>query len=465
MSRVLVVDDNETMRSGVVLALNRLGLETLGAASGLDGLNLLREKPCDLVVTDYKMNDMDGLEVVRAVKALDIDIEVIVMTAYGTIDLAVSAMKLGASDFVTKPFSPDVIQIKVQKALENRKLRQSNTRLNEENKYLREEIGGRYNFGEMVGSGQAMKAVFDRVSKAAPTESSVLIYGESGTGKELVARAIHRGSLRKEGPFVKVNCGALPHELIESELFGHEKGSFTGAVKRKLGRFELADGGTIFLDEIGDLPQEAQVKLLRVLQEKEFERIGGESTLKTDVRVISATNRPLKTMVRDGAFREDLFYRLEVIPLTLPPLRARKEDIPDLVEHFLHRKSKELGLPPKYMTERARSAFMNYSWPGNVRELENVIERTLVLADGETIDLPDLPFGETEEGKSMDAPPSVSLATMSLNAQLDTLEKDLIIQALNQADRVKTRAADMLGIKTSALYYKLDKYGLNDGTS
>ena len=459
MSRILVIDDNETMRSGVMLALDRIGHKTAGAVSGPEGLALLAKSRFDLVVTDYKMSVMDGLDVVRGVKEADPDLDVIVMTAYGTIDLAVDAMKLGAADFVTKPFAPDVIQVKVEKALENRKLRAANIRLSDENRYLREEIGGQFNFGDMIGTCTEMQAVFQMVGKAAPTDSAVLIYGESGTGKELVARAIHQKSPRRDGPFVRVNCGALPKDLVESELFGHEKGAFTGAVRRKRGRFELADGGTVFLDEIGDLPPDAQVKLLRVLQEKEFEPVGSEQTLSANVRVVAATNQPLKTMVANGAFREDLFYRLEVIPIVLPPLRARKGDVPALVEHFLHKKSSELGRAPKCVTEQALAALVQYTWPGNVRELENVIERTLVLSDGEAIDLSDLPFGERSELALSEAP---GAGTMSLTKRLDALERDLIEKALAEAKGVKTRAADILGIKTSALYYKLDKYGLGD---
>ncbi|MBT3605804.1 MAG: sigma-54-dependent Fis family transcriptional regulator [Candidatus Latescibacteria bacterium] len=275
----------------------------------------------------------------------------------------------------------------------------------------------------------------------------------------MVARAIHQASPRADGPFVKVNCGALPKDLVEGELFGHEKGAFTGAVKDKRGRFELADGGTIFLDEVGDLPLDAQVKLLRVLQEKEFERLGGEKNLHVDVRVVAATNRSLKEMVADGQFREDLYYRLDVIPISLPPLRDRKADILGLVEHFLHKKSTELGLAPKTISDTALMVLKTYHWPGNVRELENLIERILVLSDGDEIGVADLPFDVPGEAA---APAFVDGENMALNARLDGLERELIIQALEKADGVKTKAAEVLGVKTSALYYKLDKYGLGD---
>ena len=326
MSRILIVEDNETMRTGIALVVERMGHEPVPVASGPEGLGRMREEAFDLVITDYRMAEMDGLAVLDAVKQDHPDTDVILITAYGTVEIAVAAMKNGAVDFVSKPFSPDELRLKLAKVLEFRETRQAREKLTDENRYLREEIEGRFNFGEMVGQSAQMKEVFSTIQKVAASESSVLIYGESGTGKELVARAIHGNSPRREGPFVKVNFGALPRELVESELFGHEKGAFTGAVRQRKGKFELAEGGTIFLDEIGDLPIETQVNLLRVLREKAFDRVGGEKTLTADVRVVAATNRPLKEMVSEGNFREDLFYRLEVIPILLSPLRERKED-------------------------------------------------------------------------------------------------------------------------------------------
>ena len=459
MSRILVVEDNETMRSGVMLVVERMGHEPLGASNGPDGLALLREKPVDLVITDYRMNEMDGLAVLTAVRRDAPDTDVVLMTAYGTIDIAVEAMKRGAADFVTKPFSPEVLQLKVESVLSHRALRKSKERLDEENQYLREEIGVRFNFGEMVGSSTQMQAIFAMVEKVSRTGSAVLIYGESGTGKELVARAIHRHSVRQDGPFVSVNCGALPRDLVESELFGHEKGAFTGAVRRKKGRFELAEGGTVFLDEIGDIPLEVQTSLLRVLQEKEFDRVGGEAPHPADVRIIAATHRSLRDMVAEETFREDLFYRLEVIPIHMPPLRERRGDIPELVEHFLQKKCTEVNRPVKAISDRALKGLVNYSWPGNVRELENIIERTVVLSDGNEIDWVDLPFADVPEGVSLagaDGPD----AEIPLNQKLDDLERQLIQQALDRSGGVKTRAAELLGVKTSALYYKLEKYGL-----
>ncbi|MCC7264769.1 MAG: sigma-54-dependent Fis family transcriptional regulator [Candidatus Latescibacteria bacterium] len=455
MSRILVVDDDE-MRHAVAERVRRMGYETSVAASGQEALELLRAQTYDLVITDYRMDGMNGLEVVAAVKAEFPDTDVMVLTAVGTIGLAVEAMRKGAIDFVEKSNLAEVLPIKVGKVMEHRAARQDRERLEEENRYLREEIGDRY--GEIVGRSVRIREVLAMVEKIAATDSSVLIYGESGTGKELVARAIHSQSGRRNGPFVRVNCGALPRELVESELFGHEKGAFTGAMRQRRGKFELAERGTIFLDEIGDVPLDVQVKLLRVLQEKEYDRVGSEKTLAADVRVVAATNQPLREMVKEGAFREDLFYRLEVIPVRLPPLRDRKEDIPELVEHFVRKKCREMNLPLKRLTPEAMKALENYWWPGNVRELENVIERTIVLADREEVGVHDLPLD------SEDAPTGPAEAVhpggTSLKKDLEEQERDRIVQAMDQARGVKTRAAELLGIKTSALYYKLDKYGL-----
>ena len=460
MSLVLVIDDNETMRSGMALLLERMGHDVTAASGGVEGLRQMKAKPFDLVITDYKMEDLDGLEVLDAVRRDYADTDVVVITAYGTIDVAVEAMRKGAADFVVKADALyDVLRLRVEKVLKHRELRQSRDRLDEENQYLRDEIGVRFNFGEMVGRSRPMKTVYEMVEKVAETDSAVLVYGESGTGKELVARAIHRRSARREGPFVKVNCGSLPRELVQSELFGHEKGAFTGAIRQKKGKFELAEGGTIFLDEIGDLPLEAQVNILRVLQTKEYDRVGGEETLHADVRVIAATHRVLREMVAEGAFREDLFYRLEVIPIRLVPLRDRKADIPDLVEHFLHKKCEEMNRPLKRLTDQAMAAMASYTWPGNVRELENVVERTLVLADRNVVDVNDLPL-DVEASRAEVSAEEFEDSAIPLTRRLEDLERQLIEQALEQAGGVKTKAAEMLGIKTSAFYYKLDKYGL-----
>jgi len=459
MSRILIIDDNENLGNGVVLMVERMGHEGVAATSGPEGLEQMREQPFDLVITDYRMDEMDGLQVLEAAKGDFPEVDVMILTGYGTIEIAVEAMKKGAFDFIEKENLSSVLPLKIEKVLEHRAARRERERLDEENRYLREEIGGRFNYGEIVGQSAQIKEILATVQKVAVTDSSVLIYGESGTGKELVARAVHSQSGRRDEAFVKVNCGALPKDLVESELFGHEKGAFTGAVRQKKGKFELAEGGTIFLDEIGDIPLETQVKLLRVLHEKQFDRVGGEQTLTADVRVVAATNRTLKEMVDNGDFREDLFYRLEVIPLHLPPLRERKVDIPELVEHFLKKKCGEMNIPLRRLTAEAVEALENYPWPGNVRELENVIERTIVLADGDEVGFHDLPLTFEDSGDRV-APAALPEGEVPLNKMLDEMEKELIIRAMEKANQVKTRAAELLGIKTSALYYKLDKYGL-----
>ena len=457
MSKILLIEDDETMRDGMSQVLKKAGHEVTDVSNGPAGVELCGKESFDLVITDYKMQEMNGLEVLEQINSIDEDIDTILITAYGTIDMAVEAMRKGAADYVTKPFSPGEFNVKVEKVLKFREAKQAGARLDAENEYLREEIDIQYNFGEIVGSSEKMLTVFEMIQKVARSDSSVLIYGESGTGKELVARAIHFQSHRKERPFVKVNCGALAEGVLESELFGHEKGSFTGAVKRRRGRFELADKGTIFLDEIGDVPLSTQVKLLRVLQERELERVGGEETMQVDVRVITATNKNLMAMVEDGKFREDLYYRLNVVPVNLPPLRDRLEDTPMLVEHFLRKKSSQLNKDLPRVNERALQELMNYSWPGNIRELENVIERAVVLCEREEIGLNDLPILLGDPSRTT---LRLLREDLPLVEALEDLERQLIGRALEKAKGVKTEAARILGLKTSALYYKLEKYDM-----
>jgi two-component system, NtrC family, response regulator HydG len=454
MFNILVIEDNDTMREGMVQILKKLDAQVFSVSNGQSGFMLLKENPVNIVVTDYRLPKMNGIEILQKLKADYPHIETLIITAYGSIDLAVEAIQKGAADFITKPFSPDEFRIKIEKVIAIIKQQQNLQQLKEENAYLKEELEGQFNFGEIIGESPKMKDLYRIITKVAKTDSSVIIYGESGTGKELVARAIHKASTRSDKSFIRVNCGALAEGVLESELFGHEKGSFTGALRQKKGRFELANNGTIFLDEIGDLPSATQVKLLRVLQEQEFERVGGEETLTVNVRVIAATNRDLKQLVKENSFREDLYYRLHIIPVELAPLRERREDIKSLALNFLKRVKDRLGKQQLTISDDALFSLGKYNWPGNVRELENVLERAAVLADGETINLDDLPFLErSATGFDLDTD------NLDLNDVLAAVEKKAIEKALEKSKGVKTETARLLGLKTSALYYKLEKYG------
>ena len=457
MSTILVIEDDNTMREGMSYSLVKEGHDVASAKNGEEGLALCQQREFDLVITDYRMEPVTGIEVLEAVKKLTPDIDVVLITAFGSMELAIEAMDKGAADCVTKPIRLEEFRARIKKVLQHRGVRQENQRLGEENLYLRDQVAQQYNFGEIIGQSAPMRDIFAQIRKVAPTDSSVLIAGESGTGKELIAHAIHNLSLRQEGPFIKVNCGALVESLLESELFGHEKGAFTDAIKRKRGKFELADGGSIFLDEVGDVSEGVQVKLLRVLQEKEIDIVGGEQTKRVDVRIIAATNRNLFELVRAGEFREDLYYRLNVIPINLPPLREHKEDIPPLVVHFLQKKSVEVKKLAPEISQEALAALQEYNWPGNVRELENLIERALVLCDGDNIQLNDFPILLKNGEQNMLNLPKEDLP---LDLVLDNLERQLIERAMEKSGGVKTKAADILGIKTSALYYKLEKYKL-----
>lgn len=464
MANVLIIDDNETMREGVAQVVRRMGHKVCATASGTEALAIFKKTPADFVITDLKMNGMDGLEVLRRIREQDPDCPTLLMTAYGTVEAAVEAMKLGAMDFLTKPFSPEVVRLKVERALELRAARRMSERLRAENDQLREEDGEQHR--DLVGSTEAMRRLLEQVAKVAKTDASVAIYGESGTGKELVARAIHNLSRRSQGPFVKVNCGALTETLLESELFGHERGAFTGAIKRRLGRLELADGGTLLLDEIGEISPAMQVKLLRVLQEGTFERVGGEQTIKVDLRILSATHRDLPKLITEGKFREDLFYRLQVVPLHVPALRERRADIAELTRHFIAKHNTRINAAVTSIAEDAVTRLYAYGWPGNVRELENVISQAMVFCEGNTITADALPAHI--RGEEAPRPGSTDLTAlelpsggMALPEILDDLERQLILKAYREAKGVKTETARLLGIKPSALYYKLDKYRIS----
>ncbi len=461
MARVLIIDDHDAIREGLELLLRKHGHRTFSAENGRQGLDLLSEHGAELVVTDLRMAGMDGIEVLRQVRAQAPETDVMMITAFGTVDRAVEAMKLGAVDFITKPFSPEEFAVKVGRLLREREerdeLRRENVALRIENTSLKEQTEARY--GQIIGEAPAMKRVYDWIGRVAPSESTVMIYGESGTGKELVARAIHASSSRRDGPFVRVNCGALAESLLDSELFGHEKGAFTGADRRRRGRFELADGGTIFLDEIATISTMTQVRLLRVIQERELERVGGEKTIPVDVRIIAATNTPAEELLASEDFRKDLFYRLHVVPIVLPPLRNRVEDIPLLVDHFIAKLRKRTNSGVGGVEAKAMDRLSSYAWPGNVRELENVIERALLLADGPTIDAGDLPA--MNAGDIVSRPDDLPEGGKNLNEVVEGIEEKLLRQALERAGGVKAEAARLLGLKSSAFYYKLEKYGID----
>jgi two-component system response regulator HydG len=461
MSRILVADDNDAMRDGMVLSLTRLGHDVQGVKGGAEAIAAYRKRPSDVVVTDLRMVPVDGIEVVRRLRELDAEATVLVVSAHGTIGAAVDAMRQGAMDFIEKPFPPEVLRARVEKAIEISRERRVALTARGRAEALDADLARESDPAGLVGGSEPMRRVMEQVRKIAASDTTVLVLGESGTGKELVARALHAQGPRRDGPFVSVSCAAIPEGLLESELFGHEKGSFTGAIRRKLGRFELAHGGTLFLDEVGEIQPAIQVKLLRVLQERRFERVGGEQTIDVDVRVVSATNRDLKVMVETGGFREDLYYRLAVLPVTLPPLRDRTGDVEELAHFFIRKLSPRVGRRVSGFTPEALALLNAHRWPGNVRELENVVEQALVFAEGELIRPEDLPDGL----RAGPRPAAVELPTgdRSLTDVLEDLERQLILTAWERAKGVKAETARLLGIKASALYYKLEKYGIAQG--
>ncbi|HEY6548036.1 MAG TPA: sigma-54 dependent transcriptional regulator [Vicinamibacteria bacterium] len=453
MKRILVVDDERSMREMLAIMLSREGYEVVTADSRRQAAGALAKGPADMVITDIRLPDGDGIEILRHVKAASPETVVVVMTAYGTTETAVAALKLGAHDYLTKPFDVEELRIVVRGALEAQEL-------TEENRRLKAELRSRNGLERILGVSSAMAALFDLVRSVAPTTSTVLLSGESGTGKELVAKAIHALSPRKDAPFVSINCGALPETLLESELFGHMKGSFTDAHQNKKGLFEVAHRGTLFLDEVGETPSAMQVKLLRALQEKRIRRVGGTDELEVDVRVISATNVALESLVREKRFREDLFYRLQVIPVRTPPLRERREDIPLLAEHFLQRFNEQMGKRVAKISEEAMRLLEKHSWPGNVRELENVIERAVALETTEAILKERLP--ESLVGPRLLTPPGTAELGpgFSLDEHLSGLERDLLHGALAKAGGDRSAAADLLGVTPRSLRYLIQKHGI-----
>jgi two-component system NtrC family response regulator len=450
--RILLIDDDDSLRRVTEYTLQEEGYTVLTASNGRVGLDVFRSSSVDLVLTDVRMPEMDGMEVLPVLKAMQPDLPVIMLTAHGTITSAVEAMKLGAFDYLTKPFSRDQLRASVRKALEVADLKT-------ENRHLRQMVAERFSFAAMIAGSRAMRDVADMAARVAQSDTTVLLQGESGTGKELLAKAIHVHSARASRPFVTVNCAAIPEHLIESELFGHRRGAFTGAVADKQGRFEIANGGTIFLDEIGDLPMLLQVKILRVLQEREIDTVGDPRPRAVDVRVIAATNRDLDKMIADGAFREDLYYRLAVVPLRVPPLRERADDIPLLVEHFLAKHTTRLGRPQVPSVEKAVFSALNlYPWPGNIRELENVIERALVLGRDGVLGLDDLPERLHAAGRRFG---NVRVELPDEGISLEAVERDLIAAALEKHGGNQTRAAAYLDITRSTLLYRMQKHGLD----
>ena len=452
-STIYVVEDNETMRLGIVESLRREHYQVTDFDNAPAALEKFRQKPVHIIIADLKMEPMDGLKLLDHIKNISSDTQVLMISAYGSVEVAVQAMQNGAADFLTKPFSPEELRIRVKKLVERIRQNKKIETLEEQNLLLQQDLGT--HFQELIGHSQPMQEVFTVIEKVAREETSILIKGESGTGKELVARAIHARSPRKDKPFIRVNCGALNENLLESELFGHEKGAFTGAIKQKKGRFELANEGTLFLDEIGDIPPAMQIKLLRVLQEKEFERVGGEETLKVDVRIISATNQNLEQLMEEGKFREDLYYRLSVIPVKLPSLRERKEDIPLLANHFLKKFETETRKSNYQIEPSGMELLKQYPWPGNIRELENLMERLVVISPQPKINA-DL-IGR-HVGRAVTR--FETSDNLPLEDALYQFEKNLIQQALKDAEGVKNKAAKRLGLKTSTLYYKMEKFGL-----
>ena len=452
--KLLVIDDEENMRHFLKAMLDKEGYEVFLAADGRQGLDQLEQQDFDTILCDIRMPRMDGLEFLKQVSSKTLPSTIITMSAYGTIDLAIETMKLGAYDYISKPFKPDEILLILKKAEERERLRK-------ENSILRSEVERKYSFSNLIGKSRQILDIFEVIKKVSGVKISVLLSGESGTGKELVAKALHYNSPRKDKTFLAINCGAIPEALLETELFGHKKGSFTGAIQDRKGFFEEADEGTLFLDEIGDIPLNLQVKLLRALQEGEVRRVGEDRALLIDVRVIAATSKDLLHEVKAGAFREDLYYRLNVLPIHIPPLRERKEDIPLLVEHFIQKHNNSHALSCKGVTQGALKSLLDYSWPGNIRELENIIERSMILAERETIDIDSIPENIKAYGAG-DAS-HIPEDDFSIKKMSRMMEEKLIRKALKKTGGNKTRAAKLLELSYPALLSKITDYGVESG--
>ncbi|MDH3879647.1 MAG: sigma-54 dependent transcriptional regulator [Desulfobacterales bacterium] len=450
---ILIIDDEKSQRDSLAGFLKKRGYATVTASSGSAGIANVAKHQVDVVLTDFRMPDKSGLEVLEAIKALNPIVDVVLMTAYGTIETAVEAMKTGAFDYLNKPIDLDELELLLTKIQKHRYLVSENER-------LREQLAERYQLHNLIYQSHEMAEVASTAVRIAPTRTTVLISGESGTGKEVLAKAIHYASPRKDRPMVAVNCAALSHTLLESELFGHEKGSFTGADRQHIGRFEQAHKGSLFLDEVGDIPLATQVKLLRVLQERTIERVGGNQPIKIDVRLIAATHRPLEQMIKEGTLREDLYFRLNVVAINIPPLRERRDDIPLLMDRFLIRFSEENARGKMQFSKEAYDLMMKYDYPGNIRELENIVEQAVVLARGPVIAVADLP--STIRQLPQENKPAFPTLRGSFAEQVAAFEQELIRQALAQTNGVQRRAADLLGMTERHLRYKLQKYQMKD---
>lgn len=445
---LLIVDDEITQLNMLANYLKKQGFQVFKAANGNDGLAILRQHMIDIVLTDYRMPEMNGLEFIGEIKHINPEIDIILITAFGNIEDAVEVMKAGATDYLQKPIDLDYLDIIIRKVLDRKQILS-------ENRILKESLQTKYNFHQLLSGSAAMESVLSMAARAAQSRATILLRGESGTGKEVLARAIHHASLRKDKPFIAVNVTAVPENLVESEFFGHEKGAFTGADRQRKGRFEMAESGTLFIDEIGDIPLSTQVKLLRVLQERRFERVGGAEELTVDVRVIAATNQNLERLIQQGKFREDLFYRLNVISITLPALRERREEIPLFIDHFTRKFCEQENRPPLTYSKEALDLLLKYHYPGNVRELENIIQRAVVLARDDLITTSDLAIQLQELPDEANAD-----TTTSLPRQVEALEKQLITNALRQSEGNQSQAARLLGITERNLRYKIRKYSL-----